>query len=52
VAAGEGGKLRGTFSGGVIIFCCGGLLFGDKQMGVGAGFLAKLFLSNTNSARS
>jgi len=33
VVAGEGGELSGKFSGGVIIFCCGGIF---------CGFLAKL----------
>ncbi len=27
MAAGEGGELSGKFSGGVIIFCCGGHVF-------------------------
>jgi hypothetical protein len=40
VAAGEGGELSGKFSGGVIIFCCGGIF---------CGFFAKLFLSSTES---
>ena len=43
MAAGEGGELSGKFSGGVIIFCCGGIF---------CGFLAKLFLSSTESVPS
>ena len=43
MAAGEGGELSGKFSGGVIIFCCGGVF---------CGFLAKLFLSGTESVPS
>ena len=46
MAAGEGGELSGGGSGSAIIFVVVAI-FVTSRGGAGAGFLAKLFLSNT-----
>jgi hypothetical protein len=50
VAEGEGGELSGKFSGGVIYYLL--WWFCDKQKIEASSFLAKLFLSSTESVPS